>query len=419
MFGKKSRVSQPTPELPPFPTLEEIEADLEAGAGDDPLCVTQVPEGLDFVSQFQPRFQHTQSSSVRSSEIIADKADPEESSLYDKTSKMSGGSIEPMWANQTYFANYWIGLINRDSLIPSIQLVHNPWLYAIICSTLVGLSGLFPVLLISLGKTDESRLKFMLSFACGGLLGDVFLHLLPEAYERLRHVEDIHTAHTMTGLWILAGILAFTVIELLCKDDSVPNGDIKVEGYLNLAANCIDNFAHGLAVGGAFLVDNKTGFTTTACILMHEIPHEIGDFAILMRAGFSKVDAAKAQLSTASLGILGALAALFLDSYLAIETYTAWIIPFTSGGFLHIALVGVLPDLMKSTSLADNVIAHQLNLERIKSLRKRLASGVETLEAVTPRIEAETEDLRQLAEEAKAKLEEVQSLKAYSKLHEC
>ncbi len=61
-------------------------------------------------------------------------------------------------------------------------------------------------------------------------------------------------------------------------------------------ANCIDNFAHGLAVGGAFLVGERTGLVTTACILCHEIPHEIGDFAILMNAGFSLVDAAKAQV---------------------------------------------------------------------------------------------------------------------------
>ena len=67
-------------------------------------------------------------------------------------------------------------------------------------------------------------------------------------------------------------------------------------GYLNLAANCIDNFAHGLAVGGAFLVGERAGLVTTACILCHEIPHEIGDFAILMNAGFSLLDAAKAQV---------------------------------------------------------------------------------------------------------------------------
>ncbi len=128
-----------------------------------------------------------------------------------------------------------------------------------------------------------------------------------------------------------------------------------VAGYLNLLANCVDNFAHGLAVGGAFLVSHKTGLVTTACILCHEIPHEIGDFAILMNAGFSVVDAARAQLATAMLGVAGAMAALALDSLGggamggATNQLTAWIVPFTCGGFLNISLVNVLPDLIKNS----------------------------------------------------------------------
>ncbi|TRY76565.1 hypothetical protein TCAL_00137 [Tigriopus californicus] len=396
MFRKKIRTASSTlPALPSFPNSEQIEADLDAASGHDVIFVTQVPDNLT-ETQFHLRFQNQQLDTAGSDNDVEVVDLP----LYDKT----------------YFAHYWGGLIGRDDLVPSVQLVHNPWLYSVICSSLVGLSGLFPVFLLSLGKTNENRLRFMLSFACGGLLGDVFLHLLPEAYERVRHAEDIHTAHTLTGLWILAGILVFTVIEMLCKDDeSSRESGIKVEGYLNLAANCIDNFAHGLAVGGAFLVDNKTGFITTACILMHEIPHEIGDFAILMKSGFSKMEAAKAQMTTASLGIMGALVALFLDSYLAIDAYTFWIIPFTSGGFLHIALVGVLPDLMKSSSVVDSVIAHNLNLERLKSLKTRLSNALETLDKETPQIEEGTETLQKLLSDTKDKFEDVKSLKTFSR----
>jgi zinc transporter ZupT len=56
-------------------------------------------------------------------------------------------------------------------------------------------------------------------------------------------------------------------------------------GYLNLLANSIDNFAHGLAVAGSFMVSYRTGVLTTSAILMHEVPHEIGDFAILLSSG--------------------------------------------------------------------------------------------------------------------------------------
>lgn len=96
--------------------------------------------------------------------------------------------------------------------------------------------------------------------------------------------------------------------EKMTKDEK---GKTKhISGYLNLLANCIDNFTHGLAVGGSFLVSFRLGALTTFAILIHEIPHEVGDFAILLKSGFSRWDAARAQLMTATGGILGALIAV-------------------------------------------------------------------------------------------------------------
>lgn len=243
------------------------------------------------------------------------------------------------------------------------------WIFAAICSALVGLSGLFPVLLLPCDenanvKSDEKskkanfepkNMRFLLSFAVGSLLGDVFLHLLPEAFSHLRHsvekgLVNAHTGQMQIGLWILIGLLTFVIVEMIfsLEKDNKESG-IQVSGYLNLVANCIDNFSHGLAVGGGFLVSNKMGFITTCCILMHEVPHEVGDFAILMKSGFSRYEAAKAQFWTASLGISGAMAAVILDSCFFADVVTTWVIPFTGGGFLNIALVTVLPDLLKET----------------------------------------------------------------------
>jgi zinc transporter 13 len=78
-------------------------------------------------------------------------------------------------------------------------------------------------------------------------------------------------------------------------------------------ANSFDNFTHGLAVGGSFLVSFPHGVLTTLAILLHEIPHEVGDFAILLRSGFSRWDAARAQIATASTGVVGALTAVALS----------------------------------------------------------------------------------------------------------
>lgn len=81
---------------------------------------------------------------------------------------------------------------------------------------------------------------------------------------------------------------------------------------------------------------------------MHEIPHEIGDFAILLKSGFSRWDAAKAQLLTATAGTIGALIAIQgSDATNQMEKQVSWVIPFTAGGFLNIALVTVLPELLR------------------------------------------------------------------------
>lgn len=159
---------------------------------------------------------------------------------------------------------------------------------------------------------------------------------------------------TSTGIWVLSGFLIFTIVEKVLgdfaneKDKNLNEQPKKVAGYLNLLANSIDNFTHGLAVAGSFLVSLRHGVLATFAILLHEIPHEVGDFAILLRSGFSRWDAVKAQLCTATVGCLGALVAIGGSGVTsAMEARTSWIMPFTAGGFLHIALVTVLPDLLQ------------------------------------------------------------------------
>ncbi|KAM4631180.1 zinc transporter ZIP13 isoform 1-T3 [Polymixia lowei] len=287
------------------------------------------------------------------------------------------------------------------------------WLCSLVGSVAVGLSGIFPLLVIPIEagatlKTEAGcqRLKQLLSFAIGGLLGDVFLHLLPEAWALSAHSAGGHHHYTTQGLWVIIGLVSFLLLEKMFPDQdshveaaqppclylnsptssssvfgaeavtslknghhsetwrsSKPQADlqkasdkIKTSGYLNLMANCIDNFTHGLAVAGSFLVSKKVGFLTTFAILLHEIPHEVGDFAILLRAGFDRWSAARMQLSTALFGVLGACFALCAQSPKGTENATAWILPFSSGGFLYIALVNVVPDLLEESSFRHSIV---------------------------------------------------------------
>lgn len=274
---------------------------------------------------------------------------------------------------------------------------YQPVFMSVIGSIVVGLSGLFPLLILPVNDSmslktgpGSKHLRLLLSFSVGGMLGDVFLHVLPEVWisSKDRHVDWIRD-----GWWVLAGLLVFIIVEKLfslsdeneenetvhnkvstdinsvnnnhkdlgktkCDNDVITKGKnhIQISGYLNLLANCIDNFTHGLALGGSFLISPRVGLFTTLAILVHEIPHEVGDFAILLKSGFSRWEAACAQVYTASAGILGALTAIYCSGVSGdVEAKTSWIMPFTAGGFLHISLVTVLPELLLEENPRESI----------------------------------------------------------------
>lgn len=319
-----------------------------------------------------------------------------------------------------------------DHYLPACltTMEYTPWIFSLLGSALIGLSGILPLALIPVSDSKDTKqpdfkdpaesktLKVLLSFAVGGLLGDVFLHLLPETWSNdVGSTGPDEHPSMRSGMWVLGGVLIFTIVEKIfsgyanadennpqpkcieiatcllrqtggklpdgfigCGQAGIPTCDIedvangcflagkvedkkekegstrKVAGYLNLLANSIDNFTHGLAVAGSFLVSFRHGVLATFAILLHEIPHEVGDFAILLRSGFSRWDAAKAQLLTAGAGLLGALVAIGgSGATTAMEARTSWIMPFTAGGFLHIALVTVLPDLLNEDEPKESI----------------------------------------------------------------
>ncbi|VDK77600.1 unnamed protein product [Litomosoides sigmodontis] len=192
-------------------------------------------------------------------------------------------------------------------------------------------------------------LRLLLSFAVGSLIGDVFLHLLPTIWA------DTQVDRLTAGAWTTAGVLLCFILEKLCLTSE--SGQRRICAILNLIANFMDNFTHGLAVGGSFLMDTKLGLLTTFSIVIHELPHEIGDFAILLSADFNRRSAVRAQLLTAIGGALGAWTALFLHNECAASAASQHILPFTAGGFINIALAQMLPELMKETDSRYQSIA--------------------------------------------------------------
>ncbi|XP_037282921.2 zinc transporter Zip99C isoform X5 [Rhipicephalus microplus] len=245
----------------------------------------------------------------------------------------------------------WSPALEHSSSVraPPDVRTYQTWVFSIVAACVVGLSGVFPLLLVPLdtgvkqNRNGCRTLKLLLSFAVGGLLGDVFLHLLPEAWGRLQRAgaESPAQAHLTLGLWVLLGVFTFIILELVFSatgpnvEQTFSHSDVNRNG-LDKPVSTVQSFK---AI--------HMGMVTTLAILIHEIPHEVGDFAILLKSGFNRWDAAKAQVITAAVGVAGAVTALSADSLEDMDTSTSWILPFTSGGFLNIALVSVLPDLLK------------------------------------------------------------------------
>ena len=121
-----------------------------------------------------------------------------------------------------------------------------------------------------------------------------------------------------------------------------------------MAADCAHNFTDGLAIGASYLAGHGVGVVTTLTILFHELPHEVGDFAILVQSGYPKRKAILLQLVTALGALAGTLCGLLAGS--GGVAATAWILPFTAGGFIYIATVSVIPVLLENSSPGQSIL---------------------------------------------------------------
>ncbi|CAM6006555.1 unnamed protein product [Sphagnum balticum] len=116
--------------------------------------------------------------------------------------------------------------------------------------------------------------------------------------------QQLHeSSYSSLGMATIAGLLICFLVEKCCAQTEASQH--KAAAIMNLIANLVDNFTHGLAVTSSFFISVQFGLLTTLAILLHEIPHEISDFAILLRADFDRWSAVKAQLMTASGGVFG------------------------------------------------------------------------------------------------------------------
>ncbi|MBI5543346.1 MAG: ZIP family metal transporter [Deltaproteobacteria bacterium] len=221
------------------------------------------------------------------------------------------------------------------SLLGSIVLAT---VIAGVASTL--LAGLF---LLVPERARGVALPAMVSFAIGSLLGAAFIGLLPEAFIGLgpEHGERV-------GGVVVAGLLAFFVLEkyLLwrhCHQEPCAAHPVErsMAGGLVVVGDSIHNFVDGLLIAAAFLSDPSLGFTTAAAVAAHEIPQEMGDFAVLLHSGFSRRKAllfnVGSGLAMVGGGVVGYLALA------AVEQAVPYALAFAAASFVYVAAADLIP----------------------------------------------------------------------------
>lgn len=266
------------------------------------------------------------------------------------------------------------------------ELDQNLYLSALASTVFISIVPFLVLFVIPVDGSAERQplLKILLSFASGGLLGDAFLHLIPHAlmsrgsdggHSHSHDGGNHHFHDTTVGLGVLGGIILFLIVEKAVRLFSGGHGhghekngrrnkdkkDIKIAGYLNLAADFLHNFTDGLAIGASFIAGQNIGYITTVIILLHEIPHEIGDYAILLQSGCSRKKAMFLQLLTAFGAISGTVLSIYVQDVTEGLVATL-ILPFTAGGFIYIATVSVIPELLEGPNKLSQSIKEILAL---------------------------------------------------------
>ena len=190
---------------------------------------------------------------------------------------------------------------------------------------------------------DGLRVKVVpwaISYAVGTLLGVSLLALLPQALGRLPPASALGT--------LLGGVLAFFVLEKLvvwrhCHDSQECEVHTSSAASLVIVGDAFHTFVDGTVIAAAVLTSIPLGITTALAVATHEIPQEVGDVAILLRAGYSRSRAFTLNLLSGIGGILGAIGMLAASQRM--PNILPYVLAFAAGNFLYVAMSDLIPDL--------------------------------------------------------------------------
>lgn len=210
--------------------------------------------------------------------------------------------------------------------------------------------SLVGVFFLSVGEARLKRILFFLvALAIGALLGDALLHLIPEAFESGMKPASI-------SLLAITGIVSFFIVEKALRwhhhhyeavEDAVahdlPDETPRHIGRLVIISDAFHNFLDGVIIAASYLVSIEVGVATTLAVMLHELPQEIGDFGVLLYAGYSRKQALILNLLSALTAFAGAV--LVITFRAVPDSFIAGVLPFAAGSFLYIACSDLVPEL--------------------------------------------------------------------------
>ncbi len=230
----------------------------------------------------------------------------------------------------------------------------------IIAASIAG--GVLSVLgaaLIALNARAQQYVNSMVSYAIGALLGAVFLDILPEAIKLTSNVAALSAT-------LLGGILLFFILEKLvlwrhchhehCEAHELlqhETHDHGRSGLMIMVGDTFHNFVDGVIIAAAFLTDIHLGIVTALAIIAHEIPQEVGDFAILLHSGYRKTKALWLNLISSFASVLGGIL-----GYLTLQTMQSWIptlLALAAASMIYVAVADLIPGLHKRAQLRDTL----------------------------------------------------------------
>ncbi len=227
------------------------------------------------------------------------------------------------------------------------------YIYAIVSVLIVSAISLVGVFTFSIREEFTRKYIFIfVSLAVGALLGDAFIHIIPETFEKIGNP-------TTASIVVIGGILIFFILEKILHwhhhhDEGVHSDDVHPVGKMVLISDGMHNLIDGLIIGASYLVSVEIGIATTIAVILHEIPQEIGDFGILLHSGYTKARALRLNFLSALLAVLGTIIAIVLGG--VSDNLMIYLAAVAGGGFIYIAMSDLIPELHRTKKVSHTLL---------------------------------------------------------------